>query len=376
MTHRSLRGFEKAQTMFSKGIIIVAITKQGTETALKIKEALKTLEYSSRVFAPAKYAKPGIVALDQKFSEFIKKNYDKVSGIVAVMAAGIVVRAVAPLLESKLSDPAVVVVDVCGRFVVSLLSGHYGGANELTRLIAREIGATPVITTASDAMGQQSIDELARTLRLSIENPKSLSTVNSAIVNGEKLVLVIMGDTKIPIDNVMGFDVKKAETERQVAEIVNGYDSGAVITRRKLIKEKFRKPVVFLKPKTVAVGVGARKAATEEAILEAVGVALAKVNMPLARVDKLVTVIIKRNSKNMINAAEKLGLKLKFLDLGSLGAFKHGDLSPDSEIVKRNIGVGGVCERAALMGAGGEEARIILKKTKLNGVTVAIAEGE
>ena len=98
MTHRSLRGFEKAQTMFSKGIIIVAITKQGTETALKIKEALKTLEYSSRVFAPAKYAKPGIVALDQKFSEFIKKNYDKVSGIVAVMAAGIVVRAVAPLL--------------------------------------------------------------------------------------------------------------------------------------------------------------------------------------------------------------------------------------------------------------------------------------
>src|SRR3972149_5713018 len=114
--------------MFSKGIAIVAITERGAETALQIQKVLTKLDLASKVFAPAKYGLTGVIPLDKKFGEFVKDTYGKVDGIVAVMAAGIVVRAVAPLLESKLSDPAVVVVDVCGRFTVSLLSGHYGGA--------------------------------------------------------------------------------------------------------------------------------------------------------------------------------------------------------------------------------------------------------
>jgi len=362
--------------MFSKGIAIVAITKQGTETALKIQKALTTLELNSKVHAPAKYAQAGVVPLDRKLGEFIKDTYGKVDGIVAVMAAGIVVRAVSPLLESKLTDPAVVVVDVCGRFVVSLLSGHYGGANELTKLIAEGIGATPVITTASDSMGQQSVDELARTLHLSIENPESLAPVNAAIVNAERLVLVVMGDVSIPLTRVVGFDVKKADSAEQATEIINAYDAGAVITREKPSKAKFTKPVTFLRPKIIAVGLGARREVAEDVLVESVNMALAKINVPLKRVDRLATVSIKKDSESMIKAAEKLGLKLEFLDVDALRDFKHADLSPDSEIVKRNIGVGGVCERAALMIAGGEKARLILKKTKLNGVTVAIAEGE
>src|SRR3972149_4335394 len=237
--------------MFSKGIAIVAITKQGAETAVRMQQVLTTLELNSKLFAPAKYAQAGVVALDKKFGEFLKETYGKVDGIGAVMAAGIVVRAVAPLLESKLSDPAVVVVAVCGRFAVSLLSGHYGGANELTRLIAEGIGATPVITTASDAMGQQSVDELARTLHLRIENPESLVAVNSAIVNGAKLDLVVLGDAKIPLTRVVGYDVEKANTVEQAVEIVNCYDAGAVIAQKQLPKEMFTKPVTFLKPKTV-----------------------------------------------------------------------------------------------------------------------------
>ena len=82
--------------------------------------------------------------------------------LVAVMATGIIIRAVAPYLESKLTDPAVIGVDAAGKFVISLLSGHYGGANELAKIIAQGIGGTAVITTASDATGKQSVDELAR----------------------------------------------------------------------------------------------------------------------------------------------------------------------------------------------------------------------
>jgi cobalt-precorrin 5A hydrolase len=361
--------------MFAKGIAVVAITGRGVETAVKIKNALSAQGLTVMVFAPAKYHQKGVVPLDKKLGEFIKEIYGKVDAIVAVMATGIVVRAVAPCLESKLVDPAVVVVDVSGRFAISLLSGHYGGANELARLVADGIGAVAVVTTASDVMGKQSIDELARILRLGIVNPESLTPVNSAIVNGKKLVIVLMDEAKVPVTRVLGFDVKKADTAEQAVEIVNSYDAGAVITKEALPKLKFKKPVTILKPKTLVVGVGSRKDVSESEIVGAVNFALARVSVPLERVNALATVSIKKDSPSMVNAAKTLGLPLDFLDVESLRAFKHEDLSPDSEMVKRKIGVGGVCERAALIEAG-KKAKLILKKTKLDGVTVAIAEGE
>jgi len=361
--------------MFSKGIAIIAITKRGVETALRIKEALPMQGLHGNVFAPAKYNQAGVVALEKKIDEFVKETYNKADAIVAVMATGIIIRAVAPLLESKLVDPAVVGVDVSGRFVISLLSGHYGGANELTRLIADGIGATPVITTASDVLGKQSTDELARVLHLKIINPESLVAVNSAIVNGEKLVIVTLGDVNVPLTRVLGFNVERAETVEVAVEIVNRYYAGAVITKATLPQYRFTKPVTFLKPLSVAVGLGARKEVAEDTIVDAVKLALTKANVPLERVDRLATVSIKKDSEPMIKAAETLGLTLEFFDVETLRAFKHGDLSPDSEIVNRNIGIGGVCERAALIAAG-KNPRLILKKTIRNGVTVAVAEGE
>ncbi len=140
--------------MYAKGIAVVAITRHGVETALKIKAALDIAGLNSTVYAPKKYSQNGVIPLDKKFSDFIKDIYSTVDGLVAVMATGIVIRSVAPLLENKLTDPAVVGVDATGKFVISLLSGHYGGANELTRTIALGIGATPVITTASDVTGK------------------------------------------------------------------------------------------------------------------------------------------------------------------------------------------------------------------------------
>jgi cobalt-precorrin 5A hydrolase len=361
--------------MYSKGIAIVAVTRCGVETAVKIKDALSNLELTCMVFAPKKYDQKGVVPLDKKFGEFIKEICSKVDAIVAVMATGIIIRAVAPCLENKLVDPAVLGVDASGRFVISLLSGHYGGANELTRLIADGIGATPVITTASDVMGKQSVDELARILHLVVENPESLATVNSAVVNGEILVIVLTGDIKVPANKILGYEVKKADNGEQAVEIVNNFDAGVIITKEKLPKDKLMKPVTILKPKNIIVGIGARKNVSENEIVEAVNFALAHVSVPLERVDGLATVSIKKDSPSMINAAKKLGLHLEFLSVKALRSFRHYDLSPDSKMVEQKIGVGGVCERAALIEAG-KKAKLILKKTKVNGVTVAIAEGE
>ena len=361
--------------MFDKGIAVIAITKCGVETALKIKKALTEQNLLSNVFAPEKYGKPGVIPLDKKLDEFVKANYRKVDAIVAVMATGIIIRAVAPCLQNKLIDPAVVGIDASGRFAISLLSGHFGGGNELTKRIAQGIGATPVVTTATDVTGKQSVDELARFLHLKIINPESLVAVNSAIVNDGKVVLVSTQDSELSIATVLGFDVKQANTIEEAMELTNRYDAGVVITKSRFPRKKAKKPVTFLKPFTVTVGLGARKEVAETAILNAVQAALDKVLLPLERVNRIATVSIKKDSVSIINAAEELGLKLEFIDLNKLGEFRHAELSPDSEIVKRNIGIGGVCERAALIVAG-EKPRLILKKTVLSGVTVAMAEGE
>lgn len=361
--------------MYAKGIAVVAITRRGVETALKIKEALDKAGLNSTVYAPKKYNQNGVVTLDKKIADFIKDTYSTVDALVAVMATGIVIRAVAPYLESKLTDPAVVGVDATGKFVISLLSGHYGGANELARTIAQGIGGTAVITTASDVTGKMSVDELARTLHLTIQNPESLVAVNSAIVNGDHLIIVLIGDVKIPTNALSCYEIKKAENGAQALEIINHYDAGVIITQEPLSIAKFVKPFTILKTKYLVVGLGARKDSTADSMIEAVNTALEQVHVPLDRVNRFATVDIKKTSKPMVEAVERLGAPLEFLSVDALRSLNHSDLSPDSAMVQEKIGVGGVCERAALLIAG-KNSKLLLKKTKLNGVTVAIAEGE
>ncbi|MCX8152937.1 MAG: cobalt-precorrin 5A hydrolase [Candidatus Bathyarchaeota archaeon] len=361
--------------MFDRGIAVIAITRRGVETVLRIKAVLEKLNFPCTAYAPEKYRQEGVVSLNKKLDEFVKEIYRKVDAIVAVMASGIIIRAVAPYLESKLVDPAVLCVDAPGRFVISLLSGHYGRANELARLIAEGINAVPVITTASDVMGRQCIEELAFTLRLSIVNPETVVAVNSVLVNGGRLALVLVGDVKIPENRISGYEIKKADKIEKALKILRNFDAGAIITKSKVSTEQLTKPTTILRPKTVVVGLGARENISEKEVTEAVKYALARVDVPLERVDRLATVSIKKDSQSILSAAEKLGLPITFLDIDVLRAFNHADLSPDSPLVEQKIGVGGVCERVALIEAG-TNAKLILKKIKLNGVTVAIAEGE
>jgi len=365
----------KAKTMFRKGVAIFSVTRQGVETAAKIRDILNKKEISCRIFAPQKYTQKGVIPLDKKLGESVREVFSKVDAIVAVMATGIIVRTVAPLLKSKMSDPAVVCVDTSGRFAISLLSGHYGGANELAKLIADGLGAVPVITTASDVLGKQSVDELARALHCEILNPESLVAVNSVLVNEEKLVLVLAGNVKIPLDKIRDYTIRTAENIEQAIEIVNGFDAGVIITNEETMRNELMKPATILKPKKIAVGIGSRKNVSEDDIVETVNFALSQVNIQLERVNRLATVDIKKDSLSMNKAAKRLELNLEFISIDDLRAFRHEDLSPDSKLVEEKIGVGGVCERAALIIAG-KKAKLILKKTKAKGVTVAIAEGE
>jgi len=116
-------------------------------------------------------------------SELIEKNWTKYDGFVFIMAAGIVVRTIAPHIRDKRTDPAVVVVDEKGRFAISLLSGHLGGANDLAEQVADVLGGQAVITTASDTLGLTAIDTWAKKQGLIAENPETLTRASAVMVN-------------------------------------------------------------------------------------------------------------------------------------------------------------------------------------------------
>lgn len=361
--------------MFTKGVAIVALTKNGVETALRIQEVLDNADLNCSVYAPKKYSCKNVISFDKQFFDFIEDIFKKVDAIAAVMATGIIVRTIAPLLGSKLTDPAVLGVDISGKFVISLVSGHYGGANELTQIIAKGINAIPVITTATDVLEKQSVDGLARKFHCQIQNPDSLAAVNSAIVNDDRVVFVLIDNVKIPKTAFGTYDVKKVENYEEAIEVVKKYDAGIIITTNPLTITELTKPFTILIIKNIVVGLGARKDASTKSIIEAVKSALEKTNIPLTRVNRFATVDIKRNSRPMIEAVNKLGASLDFLSVDVLRSVKNKELSPDSKVVRNKIGVGGVCERAAIVVAG-KNSKLIMKKTKLNGVTVAIAKAE
>jgi cobalt-precorrin 5A hydrolase len=361
--------------MFDKGIAVVAVTHRGVETAIKIQKALDLSKLNSTVYAPKKYSQNGVLAIDKKLAEFTKDIYKGYDGIVAVMATSITIRAIAPLLDGKFTDPAVIGVDATGKFVISLLAGHLGSANDLTHIIAQGINAIPVITTASDMLGKQSVNELAKNLHLKIENPESLAAVNSAIVNGDRVVVVVMGDAKIPPNAIGAYEVRTARNGNEALDFINNFDAGIIIGRDPLAVTKFTKPFSILKTRMVVVGLAVNKEATRDSIVQAVDGALEKVHVPLSRVQAFATQDNREESQAMIDAVAKLHASLEFMNTEEAQPAANQDSLGEKAANQEKIGAGVYAEHAALALAG-TNARLILKKTKLEGVTVAIAEAE
>jgi Cobalamin biosynthesis protein CbiG len=170
-----------------KKIAVVSVSSPGAAVGDKITQKLNELGFFAHHYH--KYESGIGVSYKGSVSQVFKQVYKVVDGIVAIMALGGLVRVITPLLRSKLSDPAVVCVDDAARFCISVCSGHLGGANELASIVAKILGATPVITTATDSLGKASVEEMAEKFGCEIKNLGSLLEVNAAIVNGKSLGL-------------------------------------------------------------------------------------------------------------------------------------------------------------------------------------------
>ena len=305
----------------------------------------------------------------QKLRNEIGKKFQKYSGHIFIMSTGIVVRVIAPLIKHKTEDPAVVVVDDRGQHVISLLSGHLGGANELTRQIADIIGGRPVITTATDINQLPAIDVLAQEKKLKIENPAAIKTVNMAILKGEKIYvhdplnLLQNSLPKVEPRILQGMN-KHLEKNRQL--FGNIYKAGVFIDD---IRLDLPSSTLVLRPASLVAGIGCNRntaAAEIKSLLEEV---LTNAGLSLLSLKGLASIDVKSDEEGLIELSRQFDLPLVFFKRQELNQVIN--IENPSAVVEKHVGVKSVCEAAAILAA--RNGTLIVPKQKTKNVTVAIA---
>ncbi|ADL12371.1 cobalt-precorrin 5A hydrolase [Acetohalobium arabaticum] len=347
-------------------LAVIAITDNGIKTAFRIAEEM---EAGLDIYLPDKFKESTeteqVNFYTGRLKELVSRIFTEYDGLIFVMALGIVIRVTADFLTDKRRDPAVVTVDETEEFVISTLSGHLGGANELTVQLASSLGAAPVITTATDRQGKLAIDMLAKELDCRIDPFSNLKHINAAIVNDKEINIFTDYELDLGSDKNLNFYSLNELDQVNSAPTV-------VISNQpvKLPENLAQKPYLYLRPRNLTVGIGCRRGVSKERIAAAVDKALAEIDSDLNQVKSLATIDLKSDEAGLVEYAEDKDLELKII---SRDKIKNADLEfTTSEFVKQTIGVGGVCEPAALLS--GKKMELLLKKTKLDGVTVAVAE--
>lgn len=262
--------------------------------------------------------------------QWAREHFDSSEALLFIGACGIAVRAIAPLARDKTTDPAVLVMDEEGKHVISLLSGHLGGANALALEISRRTGAEPVITTATDLRGIPAADNWAKEHGCAIENPSAIKHVSSAALARERV--------------------------------------GVAVTER-LMDPPF--PVtLWLRPRRLVLGTGCRKDLPPEVFEEKAMAFLKENGVSLLSLRAVATIDRKKDEKALTFFCEKYGIPLLTYSAEELravpGHFAHSDF------VEKTVGVDNVCERAAVLAGG----KLLAGKTSLEGLTLALAGGE
>ena len=280
-----------------------------------------------------------------------REAFSQREGLVFVGAAGIAVRAIAPYLRHKTTDPAVVVVDEGGRFAIPLLSGHLGGANALARQLAQVTGGIPVITTATDGRGLFAVDSWAKAQGCHVLEPQRIKGISARLLAGETVRMHCLW----PIQGKVPEGILLTETAEDCHVAVTLSPGGD--------------NALHLVPKCLVLGVGCRKGTPAEAIERAVEQHLApKLCFPQAFC-KVCSIDLKQEEPGLVAFCRAAGLPLETYSAKAL-AQVPGDFTP-SDFVAQVTGVDNVCERSAVLGSRGGE--LMEKKTKGAGVTLAVA---
>jgi len=349
-------------TAKKREITIFPITERGARLGAR----LSGLKGKVRLYAPRDLRSGRLKSL-------VQNAFSDSTALVFIGAAGIAVRSIAPFIKGKEKDPAVVVMDEKARFVLSLLSGHLGGANRLASEIASLIGATPVVTTATDINNLPCIEDLALRFNLAIENPRAIKHLNSAILSGGPVLIIdsrmdrLRAMREFMNKRVKGIFLFKSSLPASIKA-----EAAAIISPRLnvTLPPGPRTRALILRPREFVVGLGCRRDTPESAIKKAVDSALKSRGISPLAVGSLATIDIKASEKGLTGFAKSRGLEIDFYSADELNKMA----TKKSAFVMRTTGARGVSEPAALLSSGAK--RLWMKKQKSLRVTVAVAKAD
>ena len=344
-------------------IAIIAVTEKGKNTAEKIALELENVD----VF----FQKRGI-------KELTGELFNKYECIIFVSACGIAVRCISPFLKSKFEDPAVLVVDDNGNNVISLLSGHIGGANEITLKISDVINANPVITTSTDTNKKGALDVIVSKIGGYVENLReSAKLVNSYLVDDKRVGIYFDSDYESEKDslNLSGFELIDEKTEIDaiakldalvsVTDKLRYWVDEIIYNIKKDNEEKEDLIYIKLVPRRIALGMGCRKNTETEKMIEEFSMFSALNNIHPAAIVKTGSLIIKKDEKCMIDLSKALCAEFNLFDVDEICTCDY--MFDKSEFVKKNTGVYSVAQPSAYLLSG----NVISDKYKNNGTTFA-----
>lgn len=327
---------------------IFVFSEKGACIALRVQEHF----VGSEIHSIEKFAVPHGFTAHKSICADVKSLFEEAELLVFVGACGIAVRSIAPYVKSKTTDPAVLVLDDAGKFVIPILSGHIGGANRMAVSLAQKLKAIPVITTATDSSGRFSVDAWAVQNGFAISSMKIAKEISAAILED---VVPVMSEKPLPAVLPAGL---VAADEGMLGVYIG-------IRRLSPYRQTLR-----LVPRCVTLGVGCRKDISEAVIRDAVSAALEAAGIDILSVKGISSIDVKRGETGLLHFCESLKISPCFYSAAALASVQ-GNFE-ESAFVKQTVGVGNVCERAAMA----EGGTLIFPKFIWNGVTVAASESD
>ena len=345
-------------------LAIVSLTGASVLLARDLGQALPEAD----VYVPSRFARPSDRhVFAGPVADLLPLLFGQFDGLLCIMATGIVVRVLAPHLRGKEVDPAVCVMDERGAHVISLLSGHLGGANDLARDIATLCGGRPVITTATDVNGLPAWDDVARREELSIMPLKNVRRLNSLLLDREEIVLVDRRQYIVDYYN----DLPNVQVMENMAEAMKSPAKGFVfVTHLQHPQWEGRENILVLHPKNLVVGIGCNRGTSSEEIEKVVTATFDRLHFHLQSVACLASIKEKADEVGLLDYARRANLPINFHKASEMNRIKVP--SPPSAHALAAVGATGVCEPAALLSA--NNTSLLLTKQKCGNVTIAIAE--
>lgn len=333
----------------------------------------------------------GVEYVRESVGDWAGKQFGRKNVLVFIGACGIAVRAAAPHITDKRQDSPVLVADEGGSYVIPILSGHMGGANELAVFLAERIGAVPVITTATDLNGKFAVDLFAKKNGLAVLNKEGIAKVSSKALAGETVKISIEEGhlreewfKEVRSKEMHSKEAHSKETHAKERHLEKGYGLpdgielvsyppmehvDVIITSE---KKKFD-GTVFLSPKEYVIGMGCRRGKEKEKIEGFAGKTLEGLGISREQIGALATIDFKKDEPGLLEFCRNNGIP--FLTYSADELSKVEGVFHASGFVEEKTGVDNVCERAALKACGGR-GRLLYEKHGEDGMTIAIAKRE